>query len=441
MEPIVVVYSFNDAYAELAAVSMTSLLHNTKRDCHIHIFKNSVSDDVMTKILKLEEMYQNAKITVHHIPDKAFVEVADKHYGKETWYPLLTPEILSDLDKALILEPDTLVCRDVSELFDIDLGSHPLAANFRTSPPGWSLPTWFCNKSTNFNAGVLLLNLKYIRENDSFDMKNLVGIVKRIRSLYGIDMWFAQETYLNYIIDHVSVSYLDIKYNFTLSSPNLWRLEMYLFNMETRFIELRNAFTNPVIRHYVCDKPNSKLCKHSLDSVLSWWKYRTISPFANQEKDAECLEEIVAYRRCSRNSPISYFDYCYRYFSSDIPEAIERLKELVDAGKKIAIWGIGRMGTVFIRLSRIMNLMPDVICDMSKCGTKLDGMEINSPGILKDMATDSIVVIAIEDPAIWLDVKKKLLNMDFPEKHILTLCEPLALGGRRWNEVLQSVAL
>jgi len=441
MKPIEVVYSFNDNYAELAAVSMTSLVYNTKRDCHIHIFENSLSRDILNKVIKIEDMYPNGKITVHHIPDEKFAEIADHRFGKETWYPMLAPEILYDLDKVLVLEPDTLICRDISELHDIELVDRYAAVmsyyltidEFDNHKPciGWS----------RFNGGVILYNLKIIREKNLFDTYKITEAVKIMKPHY--NEWIANESYQSLIFNSGNVILLEQKYNSYMLierylSPRLHRY--FYFN----FDEMYEAFNNPVVIHYVGKKPNVIPNNFMIDfRFAKWYDYLSLSPFSSSENDAERLEKLQKHITRFRDKPLKIDDYNKYCLLFDMMEAVEKLREFSAAGKKIAIYGAGLEGFRFSRLVRCMNVTIDIFCDSYKSGDNIDGITIEAPEVLESLCDKCAVVIAISKPEHFLEVQKKLIDMGYPEKHLLILREHLSnfVNCRKWSDMMSSFKL
>jgi lipopolysaccharide biosynthesis glycosyltransferase len=436
MEPIVTVYSFNDAYAELAAVSITSLVHNTERECDIHIFESSLSEGVTAKVLSIQDRCPNARITVHRMLDGAFAEVADECYGKETWYPLLVPEILGGPDRALVLEPDTLVCRDVSELFDMEMGGSPVACWRRPVPQNFR----GLGKSSRFNAGVMLFNLKYIRQNDSFEMGKLTDTVRTLRLRCNLDntVWGAREDYLNHILDSGATAHFRPGYNFPPNSG--WALHAAHTLAGTSFNEISESLSNPAIIHFaMTTKPNAKPYTGLMAPLRKWWDCHALSPFADAERDAERLEEIIECRSNMKNSICSFQDYWDCLLFDDILEAVERLKCFQAKGTKIVFYGAGFMGTILWRAARSMGLSPDMVCDLNKRGATADGQPIESPEVMRNLDGGAIVVIAILEPKTLIEAKNTLLDLGLPENRILPLCEHLALGGRRWGEILGSL--
>jgi lipopolysaccharide biosynthesis glycosyltransferase len=437
MGPIVAVCSFNDAYAELAAVSITSLAHNNKRDCDVHIFENSLSEGAMAKVLSIQDLCANARITVHHVPDGAFAEVAEGYYGKETWYPLLAPEILGGLDRALVLEADTLVCRDVSDLYDMDLGGQPLACH-RVPVP---VVVRGLGKPTHFNAGVMLLNLEHIRKNDSFEMGKLTDTVRALRLRCKLDggLWLAQEAYLNYILDERSTARFGHEYNF-IPDPHRLMCKCAGDSLD----EISESFLNPAIVHFAgpanVSKPTDRAYSRLMEPLRKWWDCHALSPFADPRRDAERLEEIIECRSNMKISSASCEDYLNRFLFEDIQEAVERLKRLRAEGAKTVFYGAGYMGTMFARLARSMGLSPDRICDLNKRGATVDGRPVESPDALNPADAGAIVALAIADPQSMAEAKNTLLGFGFPENRILPVFEQLSLGGRRWAEILGSLS-
>ncbi len=93
---------------------------------------------------------------------------------EETYYRLLIPKHLPNyVEKLLYLDTDTLVIKDISELFKTNLSKHVLAANPGERKPGDELEKHEdflgIKRGTYFGAAILLLNLKKIREKKLFD--------------------------------------------------------------------------------------------------------------------------------------------------------------------------------------------------------------------------------------------------------------------------------
>ena len=125
-----------------------------------------------------------------------------KHITVSTFDRLFLPQVLDHLDKVLYLDVDILVRGDVGTLFDTKLGDYAFAGK-RSRLDGWSslidvitrislgLPAkqaWALRrrahlmgdlKATTYNAGILVMNLKKMRDED-FIASNLY-LVEELR--------------------------------------------------------------------------------------------------------------------------------------------------------------------------------------------------------------------------------------------------------------------
>jgi lipopolysaccharide biosynthesis glycosyltransferase len=92
------------------------------------------------------------------------------HFPQEAWYRVLLPQLLPQLERALWLDSDVLVRAPIRELWQLDLGGLPLAAC-----PNAVLYTFagmigelgVADRHRYFNSGVMLLNLRQMREENS----------------------------------------------------------------------------------------------------------------------------------------------------------------------------------------------------------------------------------------------------------------------------------
>lgn len=91
---------------------------------------------------------------------------------EETYYRMLIPSYLPKyIDKVLYLDTDTLVVKDISELFKLDISKYSLAARPAHEHPsqiGRHEDFLGIKRGTYFGAGIVMLNLKKIRKEKSF---------------------------------------------------------------------------------------------------------------------------------------------------------------------------------------------------------------------------------------------------------------------------------
>lgn len=165
METIHIVTSTNESYARYLAVMLTSLFQHkaSKHAVKVYILHGGISKTAMYKLWKLVRK-NKAKIRFIRVKEKLLRGIkTNKRYGKEAFYRLFIPELLSDhIEKALYLDCDLIVKKDITELWNTDLSGHYLAAVQDPSRSRWR--SLRIPRGSYFNSGVLLLNLKKWRK-------------------------------------------------------------------------------------------------------------------------------------------------------------------------------------------------------------------------------------------------------------------------------------
>lgn len=165
-----IIFATNNNFCQHAAVAIASLLDNNKHhDIVIHLFCIDVAKENILKITSIANNY-NKEIKVYHINKDTFKEFPNPgNYSLATYLRLITATLLPNIEKALYLDCDLVVNGDIIELWNIDLTGYGAAGvpdailshNIIKDYIGYDFI-----KEGYFNAGVLLLNLKYWREND-----------------------------------------------------------------------------------------------------------------------------------------------------------------------------------------------------------------------------------------------------------------------------------
>lgn len=165
--------SSNDRYLPHVATLMQSLAaSNAPRAITLHL----LHDDTLTKELRgaLREAADRLGLGLTlRQPDAALVGAlppASDHYPPLIWYRIFLPELLDSVDRVLYLDADTLVMQDLRPIWSLDLGESILAAVAQPAEPEHSqaalarlgLPA----DAAYFNSGVLLMDLRRMREED-----------------------------------------------------------------------------------------------------------------------------------------------------------------------------------------------------------------------------------------------------------------------------------
>ena len=149
----------------------TSLAVNNKNNKIVfNIFHEDFTNEDIEKVREKLERYQGLELKFFFVTKK-MVEGLPliQHFRLATYFRVLSPMILEDLDKLLYLDTDMIIDGDIRELWEIDIDNFILAA-VREEAVGelekrLNLPVNY----KYFNAGTVLLNLKKIREKKIFE--------------------------------------------------------------------------------------------------------------------------------------------------------------------------------------------------------------------------------------------------------------------------------
>ena len=246
MSRCVIVFACDDNYALPFSVAVESLLYNKKATTFYEIYclvPESFSGENLQKLECLKQRYENYSLQFLNVGD-AFsdIEMRIDHISYVTYYRLLLPKLLEDVDRCLYLDVDVVIMQDLSELCDIPLNGnfaatvkHPLIF-YRNRIGRHNIPS-----NSYFNAGVLLLDLRLIREQN---------LIEQFFELAGEDFKIQDQDVLN-VAFAGKVLYLDVKYNFMI---NLCHPGQSMLGRVCYRGSFMHSKKGPVIIHYADNK-------------------------------------------------------------------------------------------------------------------------------------------------------------------------------------------
>lgn len=177
---IPIFFATDDNYIPFLAVTLQSIVDNSSKEnfYDIKILNTSILEKNKQKILKFKR--ENVDIEFVNIQEE-LKKISSKlytrdYYSKTTYYRLLIPDIYKEYDKALYLDSDIVLLDDVANLYNTDMEDNLVAAT--TDETVSSVPIFidYVEKVVGvksyknyFNAGVLLMNLKAMRECNFID--------------------------------------------------------------------------------------------------------------------------------------------------------------------------------------------------------------------------------------------------------------------------------
>lgn len=235
-----IVLCADENYAMACGICVTSILENNRgNQCHIYILTDGFSEKTVSLFNQMQIQYAQ-EISIKKIDSTVFegLKVSDR-FRRSIYFRFLIPDIV-DRDKVLYLDSDIIVNGDLKNLWDIDLSFYACAVVEDQCADDIRLHNRIDMYSTYFNSGVLLMNLKYWRDN--LIKEKLVDYIfnNPEKCLY------PDQDALNVILER-KVYFLDYKYNFQ---------ELMLDDANNSFLhkdkwdKIKKAFEQPIIIHY-----------------------------------------------------------------------------------------------------------------------------------------------------------------------------------------------
>ena len=212
---IPVFFAADDKYVPFLAVTLQSIKEHIspENEYRIYILHAGVSDDGSDKIKQFES--ENFKVNFVDVTDRLAVlseelQLRD-YYSCATYYRIFIAVMFPEYDKAIYLDSDIAVRCDLADYFDIDLGDNYVAG----VPDGavGAVPVFKeytkrvlgIEAERYFNAGVLLLNLKALRNEDFYG--KFSALLKKYKFIVAQD-----QDYLN-VLCKGRVKYLSDEWN------------------------------------------------------------------------------------------------------------------------------------------------------------------------------------------------------------------------------------
>lgn len=261
-----IVFLSSDKFAEHMSVVMTSILLNNK-DFHIdfYVLTKGIEENKKNRINELTKTY-DCSINYISVEDSIFDGInPDFSYNSiETYYRLIVADYIKNIEKCLVIDIDTIVNGSLKEFWEIDIDKFYCAATkdlYTYNIKKYLKKIKYPLECTYFNAGILLLNLKKIRE-DKLVSKLLLKakeIHKKVK--------FLDQDVLNLVfLDKVRI--VDSIYNYTTTNQQL--------EPDKRKSWIIRHFNGPI-------KPWQNINNTYPDFYLYFY-YKNFSPFYNKIK-------------------------------------------------------------------------------------------------------------------------------------------------------------
>lgn len=313
---IPIFFTIDDGYAPFLAVALNSAIKNAnpKRHYKAIVLHENLNETNIAKLKALET--ENFKIELtpmkanfQSLDDRMSNRLRCDYFTLTIYFRLFIPAMFEQYDKGIYIDSDVVLTDDIAKLYDTPIGDNLIGAcndlSIADTPPlvAYTENAVGVKGDEYINSGVLLMNLKKLRECD------LEGHFLKLLNTYHFDSIAPDQDYLNAMCNG-KIYYLDEAWD---AMPNDAKPSL--------------AKTN-LIHYNLFSKP---WCYDGIQYEEVFWKYAEDSGYINEisayksayseekkKSDRECLELLI--RR-----------------GTEIPENEITFKKLNDKGVKIRL--------------------------------------------------------------------------------------------------------
>lgn len=268
---IPIAFICDDKYAMPTSVTLSSLFKNKKKDTFYDIYLLGIDINNDNRIKLLSQNALNFSIKILEFQNKFKDIVTLGHVTTAALFKFDIANIINIYDKILYLDSDIIIQDDLSELYKTNI-ENVYAGVVRDLPCEKENMHKKFNLNFYFNSGVLLLNLKKIREEKLSE--KLIEAKKNVPNQEFMD----QDTFN--IVFNNKVVLLSCKYNYFASFKNSNQDQTIADFYKISKAESSKIRHYPTITHFAAFKPWQKFCV--IDRKL-WYKYYKKSPYKEQK--------------------------------------------------------------------------------------------------------------------------------------------------------------
>lgn len=170
---VCVAYSTDENYLYPTLVSMESLMENCNKNtfCKFTVLiAPEVSEEDQNIIKSIEKNFSNCNVNIVNMGGQ-FDSSEVKFWSRTMYYRLNLPEILKDEKKCIYLDSDTIVRKDLSSMFNLDMSNYYIGGirdinRYINSTSDHYKLLGIPNLNSYICSGVLLMNLEKMRNDN-----------------------------------------------------------------------------------------------------------------------------------------------------------------------------------------------------------------------------------------------------------------------------------
>lgn len=205
-----IAFCISDNYADKVKVVMTSIIRNHRSTpLRFFVFSSSLRAESKALLEKTAAIHPNCRVSFVAVNASLFrnLVLPIDYITSEMYYRYAIAELLPEEDKILYLDADLIVKRNIEKLYSTELEDNYLAGtvDLFAKDKGFA-EKW--NNANYINSGVLLMNLKKIRED-----KLLSKLIEKTMEL-AEKLNFPDQDVLN-LVCAGKIKLVSPRYNFT----------------------------------------------------------------------------------------------------------------------------------------------------------------------------------------------------------------------------------
>ncbi|MCM1186100.1 MAG: glycosyltransferase family 8 protein [Lachnoclostridium sp.] len=288
-----IVYASDDRFAEILAVSLVSLYENSRdmEEIIVYVLDSGILPENRKKIDSISRDYGRSVpvwIMAKNISNELRMEVSTDRGSLSQYARLfLSSTLPGNLERVLYLDCDTLICRSIRELWNLEMHGRTVAALMDAFSKYYRKNIGLRPDDVMFNSGVMLVDLT--RWKEQHVEKRLLEFISRKNGR----IQQGDQGALNAILSHDTYCFeprfnsVTIFYDFNFEEMMAYRRPPRFYSEE----EVRKAVEEPNIVHFTSSflskRPWVKGCRHRY--MEEWMKYRQMTAW----KDEELREENI----------------------------------------------------------------------------------------------------------------------------------------------------
>lgn len=281
-----VLYVYDDSFAEIAAVSIKSMVAHTHKDIHLFLVEDNVS---IQNMARMREFINEIGVKVTYLVKPEIseffnIKIKTARWGDNIFTRLFLKELLgknSNIDKLLYVDCDTLIVDSIDELYEENIENYLAAACLDYMGDLHKQIIGVDKKAPYYNSGILLINVqKWINSNVQNQFIEYMNI-------HNGKIEYPDQGLINSVLGneikvlHAKYNMITVAYEFSYDEILIFRKPSFLYSRDV----FEEGHKNPCIIHFT-------------SSFLSYrpWFVECNHPYADEWK---LVREKTPWKECS----------------------------------------------------------------------------------------------------------------------------------------------